>query len=358
LSEKVLSEKVLSIEALEDIDTPVNGSTESAARAGSRRKRYERLSAPDGLPALTPVKVQMLRYLAEMRFLSLPQLARLCCSSEREDGAREDLSRKSARKHLRALFDAGLVSVLPVSRLALAPPSAVNDASLLYGSAPNVYAPTIEALQLLLRAGLIEREWAKRPPVVYGPKNSLFLAHELQVRDVRVWLETCAAASGGQQNLLVWKDGTDAVIELGNTSPRPNSSPRRVRPDAWFVYKVKPAQDDGKPTVLVALVEVDRGTERGERHWGEKIAAYEALLAGDALRTATGYMNARVLVITPDERRRDHLACLIAEGAESNAVFAARFWLAEQTVLDGCGLALPVWRQSERRDLRPLVSPR
>lgn len=348
MSEKVLSEKVLSIEALEDRDTPVNGSTESAARAGSRRKRYERLSAPDGLPALTPVKVQMLRYLAEMRFLSLPQLARLCCPAEREDGTREDLSRKSARKHLRALFDAGLVSVLPVSRLALASSSAANDASLLYGSAPNVYAPTIEALQLLLRAGLIEREWAKRPPVAYGPKNSLFLAHELQVRDVRVWLETCAAASGGQQKLLVWKDGMDAVIELGNNAPR------RVRPDAWFVHQVKPAQDDGKPTVLVALVEVDRGTERGERHWGEKLAAYAALFAGEALRSTTGYVNARILVVAPDARRRDHLANFVAENAPA---IAFRFWLAEQVVLDSAELSLALWRLPASQELQPLVSP-
>ena len=177
----------------EEAGAPRNVGTKSAECTKKRRKRYERAPAPARLPALTPVKVQMLRYLAEMRFLSLPQLAQLCCPAKRENREREDLSRKSARKHLRALFDAGLVSVLPVSRLALAPPDAVNDASLLYGSAPNVYAPTTDALQLLLRAGLIEREWAKRPPVVYGPKNSLFLAHELQVRDVRVWLERCAA---------------------------------------------------------------------------------------------------------------------------------------------------------------------
>lgn len=301
----------MSKEVLKNVDTLGEGRTERGAGAGTRRKRYERVSGPAGLLALTPVKVQILCYLAEMRFLSLPQLARLCCPAERLSGERDDLSRKSARKHLRALFDAGLVSVLPVSRLALASPDAANDASLLYGSAPNVYAPTTEALQMLLRAGLIERAWAKRPPVAYGPKNSLFLAHELQVRDVRVWLEMCAATSGGEQKVLTWKDGTDAVIELGNDAPR------RVRPDAWFVYQVKPAQNGSKPTVLVAFVEVDRGTERGERHWGEKLAAYAALFAGDALKKTTGYVNARILVITPDTRRRNHLEGFISENATS-----------------------------------------
>ncbi len=341
-----MSEKVLSKEALEDIDTPVNGSTESAAGGGNRRKRYERLSTPSGLPALTPVKVQMLRYLAEMRFLSLPQLARLCCPAEREDGAREDLSRKSARKHLRALFDAGLVSVLPVSRLALAPPSAANDASLLYGSASNVYAPTTEALQLLLRAGLVEREWAKRPPVVYGPKNSLFLAHELQVRDVRVWLEKCAAASGGEQKLLTWKDGQDAVIKLGEAAPF------QVRPDAWFVYQVRPAHSGNKPTVLAALVEVDRATERGDRHWAEKRTAYDALFAGDFLQTVTGYMNARVLIFTPNTRRRDSLAQFIKN---QGGLAITKFWLVDCNELLRLTVHDDSWRKADSSALNPLL---
>lgn len=320
---------------------------ETTEGAGTRRKRYERSAAPAGLLTLTPVKVRMLRLLAEMRFLSLPQLARLCCPCTREDGQREDLSRKSARKHLRALFDAGLVSVLPVSRLALAPPDAANEAALLYGSAPNVYAPTAEGLQLLLRAGLIEREWAKRPLAAYGPKNSLFLAHELQVRDVRVWLEGCAGASGGRQRLLVWKDGPDAVIELSGASPR------RVRPDAWFVYQVKPAQvAGGRPTVLVAFVEVDRGTERGERHWGEKLAAYGALFAGGSLKDATGYINARVLVLTPDTRRRDCLASLIVN---QGGLVAGRFWLATCGVLAWLNLCVNAWRKPNNSALNPLV---
>lgn len=319
---------------LNEICVPGNNGAQNIEKAGKRRKRYERASVPVALPALTPVKVQMLRYLAEMRFLSLPQLARLCCPAERENGEREDLSRKSARKHLRTLFDAGLVTVLPVSRLALASPDAANDASLLYGSAPNVYAPTTEALQLLLRAGLIEREWAKRPLVAYGPKNSLFLAHELQVRDVRVWLERCAASSGGQQKLLTWKDGQDSVIELGDTSPR------RIRPDAWFIYQVKPAQDGGKPMVLVAFVEVDRGTERGERHWGEKLSAYSALFMGSALKSATGYTNARVLVITPDAQRRDWLIEFVTDLGN----VTSKFWGIENNLLGQSDMMQPVWR--------------
>ena len=132
MPEKILSEKALATDR----------------RTAPRRRRYARSPSEASLVSLTPVRVQMLRYLAELRFLSLPQIARLCCPSERRD-----LSEKSARRHMRALFDAGLVDVLPVSRAALAPPGAPNDASLLYGSAPNVYAPTAQALKLLCRAG-------------------------------------------------------------------------------------------------------------------------------------------------------------------------------------------------------------
>ena len=63
--------------------------------------------------------------------------------------------------------------------------------------------------------------------------------------------------------------------------------------------------------MLVGLVEVDRGTERGDRRWQEKLEAYAALFAGGSLQAATGYRNARILVVTSDARRRDQLAAFI-----------------------------------------------
>lgn len=311
---------------------------DSDGAAEARRRRYARSPSPRALTALTPVRVRMLLFLAELGFLSLPQLARLCCPS-----GRRDLSERSARRHMRALFDAGLVDVLPVSRAALAPPGAPNDATLLYGSAPNVYAPTARGRETLYRAGLIGKEEAKRPAPSYGPKNSLFLAHELAVRDVRVWLETAACAHGHE--VEAWRDGEEAAIGLQR-----GQGASFVRPDAWFVYRL-----DG--IVLVGLVEVDRGTERGDRRWGEKLAAYGALFADRAaLTAATGYVNARVLVLTSDERRRDRLAILIAERAEQALV--DRFWLAGSNVLerlDLCGLS---WRRPGASPLQSLVPPK
>jgi len=258
---------------------------------------------------------------------------------------------------LRVLFDAGLVDVLPVSRAALAgsrEPDAPNDATLLYGSAPNVYAPTRAGLRLLYEAGRIGWETRDRPLPAYGPRNGLFLAHELIVRDVRVWLERgCRRAEAGAA-VIVWRDGTEAAIALGDTAGR-------LCPDAWVALRL-----DGQGAALLCLVEVDRGTERGTRRWDEKLAAYGALFDGDraALRAATGYDKARVLVVTPGVVRRDALAAQIKE--RSRAVYerlpwlAGRFWLAEESVLRAEGavtLSAPLWRQPGGPALVPAVPP-
>ncbi len=55
-----------------------------------RRRRYERAPSASALVTLTPTKVRLLRFLAECRFLSLPQLARLCCPSERAEPVRKE----------------------------------------------------------------------------------------------------------------------------------------------------------------------------------------------------------------------------------------------------------------------------
>ena len=299
----------------------------------SRRRRYVR-AASAACVSLTPVRIEILRYLAEMRFLSLPQIARLCCPS-----ARTDLAGKAARRHMRTLFDAGLVDVLAVSRAALAPPGTPNDASLLHGSAPNVYAPTTRGLETLLRAGIADIPSEVRKKPAYGPRNSLFLAHELAVRDVRVWLEL-AAREGGYE-LEQWQDGEAAAIPLER-----DWVPFAVRPDAWFVLRLGRA-------VLVGMVEVDRGTERGNRRWREKLDAYEALFASGRLPNVTGYVNARVLVIAPDARRRDQLVGTIAKAGEG---LAAKFWISEPAVLEEVSLLMPSWRQRACQPLQPLIT--
>ena len=279
-----------------------------------------------------------LRYLAELRFLSLPQMARLCCPAERRD-----LSEKSARRHLRSLFDAGLVDVLPVSRAALAPPDAKNDASLLHGSAPNVYAPTREGLRLLVRPATRGRTWLGDAPS-YGPKNTLFLAHELLVRDVRVWLEECARTNG--HAVERWEDGEAAAIPLdGRGHPRSSGrtpgSPTGWARSCWWGWWRRTGAPSG-----------------ADRRWREKLEAYAALYAGAALREATGYVNARVLVVCPDARRRDRLAASLPEWSQQTGLpteLLERIWLVERGALAGTNLGEATWRRTGSGAQWPLV---
>ena len=257
--------------------------------------------------------------MASYRLVSLPQLVRL-----------EVLSPKGTQRAMRALFDAGLVDVVAAPRAALAEPGDANDASLLFGSAPNIYVPARAGIRLLDAHGLAD---ALEPPTSYGPKNALFLRHESGVRDVRIWLELAARRHPGQA-VKEWHDGPEAIIDLGQTQ-----QPKTVRPDAWFIYRL--GEQGGREAVLAGLAEVDRATERGGRRWSEKLAAYSVLFAGPRLRETTGYVKARVLVVCSTEARRAGLADLIARTAEPSV--AERFWLAERSALGQPDLSLGTW---------------
>lgn len=284
----------------------------------SRTSRYRRCTTAKPLVALTPIKRKLLRFLVECRVLSLPQLISL-----------GQLSPKGTRRQMRQLFDAGLVEVVAVSRAALAPEDAPADATLLYGSAPNLYVPTTAAVRTLVELGIVDSRYLGHGYPAYSPKNGLFLRHELLVRDVRVWLEGMASQEVGKT--LRWEDGTGAALELGEKLA--------LKPDAWFVFEI--AQKE-RPLVLVGLVEVDRGTERGKTRWAEKLTRYHALFSSDKLLEHTGYKNARVLVLCPDDARRERLSALIAELAGDDRL-AGKFWLITVQTLSQTGLHDAGW---------------
>jgi len=293
-----------------------------------RRRRYQR-EPPERPLSLTGHKRDLLRYIADYGILSSRQLAALA-----------DPSPKSVQRALRALYDAGLVDVVPVPRAALADPGSANEAAVVYGSAPNLYVLTRAGAKVLRDRGL-----AGNPRVLagrYGPRNHLFLGHTLAVQEFRIWTEL-ASRRYPDHRLEVWRDGPAAQIDLGRLRP-----PKVLRPDAWFRYRVG-------PRVLVGFLEADRGTERGSRRWQEKITAYTFLFRSDQLRKVTGRRHARVLIVTPDDRRRDRLAELIAEHALPEV--APRFWLAGQSVLAVPDLSRPGWIQPGGRLLQPLLSP-
>lgn len=154
--------------------------TDETIRA--RRKRYTPEPTGGGVVSLTPRKWLALRLLADCRVLSLPQFALLLDNAETRPKADRE---KSARRQLRPLVDAGLIAVIPVSRASLAGADDPNDATLLFGSAPNVYTMTAKGVKALVDDGRVDESYRKRAYPAYGPKNALFLAHELMVSTLR-----------------------------------------------------------------------------------------------------------------------------------------------------------------------------
>ena len=181
-----------------------------------------------------------------------------------------------------------------------------------------------------------------KPAPEYGAQNSYFLAHELALRDVRIWLELSARRVAGHE-LLAWHEGSEAYLPLEG-----GAKPRCVRPDAWFVYGVGERR-------LVGLVEIDRGTERGLRQWGRKIEDYRTLFETGALKNGTGYANARLLVFTSTERRRNSLTRLLEENAPAS--LTTRSWLTVQSTTERVGLNERAWRLPGITGLHPLLKP-
>jgi hypothetical protein len=287
-----------------------------------RKRLFER---GDVRHPLTAHKVCLLRMIAECSVLTLPQLARFAGISE-----------KSARDHARDLFDLGLVARTGVPRAALAATDAANASGLLYGSSPTIYSLSPAGAKLLTKAGLLDRDDGRELPH-YGPKNALFLAHELMVRDVRVWLE-CLSRAHGHPGAALWRDGPQAAI--GPT-----------RPDALFVYRLSEA-------TLVGLVEVDRATERAPARWEAKFRQYERLFASRAIEELTGHERGRVIVTVPDARRRDTIAAILERMLMTSHAPPERFWITEHSTLERTDLREAVWRVAGREGLLPLVPER
>lgn len=286
----------------------------------SRRRRYRRSAG--GVLTITANGFELLGYVADYGLISLPQLARL---SER--------SEKSARRLMRALYDSGLVEVVPVCRAALVAESSPS-ASVLFGSAPNLYKLTRHGGKLLIDEGL--REVYKSAPDV-GPL-AVGLRHFLGANDVRIWLER-TVRHNPNHSLVRWSAGQEASLNIHNRIV--------VKPDSWFIYRIGPA-------VLVGLLEYDRSTERGSFRWRQKVEGYEALFSAGRLRQLTGYSNARILVIVQDHRRRERLAELLTELAPSG--LCSRFWLCDADGIEEPGFDRSVWRVPRRPRLQPLLT--
>lgn len=304
-----------------------------------RRGRYVREKGTSGMLQPTGRQWRLLRWLAAYRILSVPQIALLA-------GRRPH----TVLQQLRGLFDAGLIEVVPANRSTLSRSEEPDDASLLFGSAPNIYVPTRRGLMMLLERGLIREEEAQRRGYTFGPRSSIALPHTLFIRDVRIWLERTKTSYGGNHQIVRWHDGGDAKLDLRRTE-----APLRVEPDAWFIYRLQVGES---PRILVGFVECDRGTERGSQRWHEKLRSYRLLLNGPRLKEITGYERARVLVLTLDSGRRDQLQAVIEEFDQANNLdgsLAERFWLADKTALTQVGFTSACWGNPGTPSLRSFL---
>ena len=122
----------------------------------------------------------------------------------------------------------------------------------------------------------------------------------------------------------------------------------RTRPDAFLVYALGSRK-------LAALVEVDRGTERGEKWWADKLARFGEILTGGVFHELTGLKQGRVLVIAPTEARRHLRAAAHPHGALYGAGAGVR--IAHKSVLEGGDLRARVWVRPDASGLHPLVAP-
>jgi hypothetical protein len=297
----------------------MTASNASAKNASDGKEARRRRFAPGAAKyAMTPGKAELLAFVAECGLLTTGQVARIA-----------GISKKAAYNRLRDLYDLGLLGRIAVPYASLAPPGA-DGPGLAWGPGENVHVPTRDGIKWLVEAGYLSEEEAdgcKTPD--FGPRNALFLAHEVLVREVRVWLELCARTHGGQ--VVLWVDGEAAHFST-------------VRPDAWFLF----ALPSGK--TLVGLVEADRGTERGDR-WLAKADGYAQLLGSDELADATGgRRNARLVAVALDEARRDR----ITRDLGASPIAASSYVATVEDLREG-GLSSPVWRSKGKVGGVPLV---
>lgn len=248
--------------------TEASGSPDPPAGAASRRKRFSPGTAEH---ALTGLKLDALHLVAESRFLSTAHVEVMMGWSE-----------KTARGHLRDLYDLGLTDRLPVAGALLGTKALLSH---------NVHYPTARGLKALERVGMLPDGPRRRTDL----RPSGYLAHELAVRDVLAWL-TASARSAGHR-VEKW-DCSESLDAFG------------VRPDAAFAYRVAEPGPSDTGSVLAGLVEVDRGTERSASgrsdRWARKIDAYARLFSPEEkerMRALTGYRNAVLLVTVPDRAR-------------------------------------------------------
>lgn len=272
-----------------------------------RRKRFEP-SEPEH-NVMTQIKRKILLQVAECWFLTTPQVASMMGISE-----------QATRNHLRDLLDMQYLEGRGVDRSTLASPDEANDHHLLGGRAPTVHVPTPVGFTWLVHHKYMRRADVREAPNI-GPKNKLFLPHEVQARELQIWLTQVHKAHPDHDGVQWAKYGTDTWINLGK-----DHYPMEVRPDATLVYHFENAG-------MAVFLEVDRDTETKRKTWEDKFREYEALFQTTLIHEITGFKTARIIVTAPDAPRRDWIARILNDMYQDTTMPPNRFWLVTESDL-------------------------
>jgi hypothetical protein len=299
--------------------------------ANPRRKRRFVRETPEPFQ-LTDRDIALVRLVAQHRFLRSTHLSDLCQAPH-----------KKVCNRLTSLFHAGY---LDRPRVQFEP---FRDGG---GSAAMVYALANRGARLLIEHGVdaAELDWTR--------KNDLagrhFIQHTLAISDVRVALQRAIRERPGFEILEPKR-----LLDMAPQHTRRRKQPWMLRAKVYGndgVYELGVAPDYvfavGTPDrrFRAFLVECDRGTmpvQRGnlkQTSLKRKFLTYKSAKQHGAYTRQYGWKAFRVLVITSNRQRADHILAVIRACVHEHD--RALFLVADRPSLAGVDILSHAWRDA------------
>lgn len=235
---------------------------------------------------ITEADRSILIALARFHYLTADQITRLLYPKLQDEN-------RYSQRRLKRLADANYalrLRALPTPR---------------YGQAPHVFTLGQKGRSHVKALGLPIAQYFRPSEEAKAVENSPFMYHTLAAIDVLI-SASCLGRDHGVSTLRMLSERDlkrDKVLVEVPPNPKAHggaSSTAPVIPDGWFEL-----QEPGGPAIAIAL-ELDRGTE-SQRTWRHKAAALAYWAAGP-YREAFQATNLTIIVVCPDEKRRDELA--------------------------------------------------
>lgn len=287
--------------------------------------------------AITPIDDMVLLAVKELGICTQEQVQLLL-------GWDVEKQKKKAWEHLRKCFDARYLQKFELNASDFADPTKTRN--LTFGRAPHVYALSQEGIDYVV----IKLKRAEPGDIYlfpeYDPRNSTHVAHLVEVRNFRIWLELLKRHYRDHEGPYRWRFEPACHIDLER-----KQNPKTVRPDATVTYRLK---DEAK---VLCLLETDRGTETDE-HWEAKHAIYATLYntTHEPDSNLDDMSRGRLVVIVPTVARREWLYKVLSRIPESKRIVKrGRIWIAEKSILQKPDLREQVWRVVGEDDLSQFV---